>query len=146
MSEPFARTKLVGYDVQERPEGGWLAFDLGGDELPGPMGGDAPYPIEEDAWIACDNHRMFGSVLELDAPGEPEPPKPEACGECRFGYSTSSDLGLLYCRRRAPITCPVDDRGQAGDRVRYAGFNEPIWPTLRASQWCGDFEWKIEQS
>jgi hypothetical protein len=62
----FARTIEAGYTVefveppQTSSESGWMATGPDGEEVSSGKGRAGLWPFAYAAWVACDNHRMFG--------------------------------------------------------------------------------------
>lgn len=48
-----------------------------------------------------------------------------SCAKCEFGDKTANNDAVLYCRRRSPMTVMGNHAG--------------IFPTVRDTDWCGDF-------
>ena len=52
------------------------------------------------------------------------------CERCRFWFPWDDQRG--ECRRRSPITLGRSER-------HIQGVNDPIWPTTKRTDICGDF-------
>lgn len=64
--------------------------------------------------------------------------QPTQCGSCK--YFAALAIGADECRRRSPKVVPPQYQIGAGSHPRLLISRTTIWPNVKETDWCGEYE------